>query len=304
MKTILITGATGLVGKSVLSRLLQNNFQVYCLGRTKPNFIQNTLKFIPCDLSLECNDVLNKLPKIDFAIHMAAHIGGQDLKRDCDLYQSINIKFTENLFKFCQKHSVNKTIFLSSLSILQKPLQVPVDENHPIAPATPYAQSKRDGELLLFKYIPQPNSAIIFRISSPLPQHFTELHDTVVKKWILKALRNEPIEIFGQGSRTQDFISTQDISAAILNALHSENAKGIYNIASGKTISMKRLAQIISNHFGHSLIQFSGNDPCETDRWDISISKARQELSFVPEYTPESSLNKLFLSAHETSHIK
>jgi UDP-glucose 4-epimerase len=293
MVNILLTGATGLIGKDVLSVLIERGYDVYCLGRKHPEPVSEKIHFYSADFCAEFPErLLKTIPSIDTVVHMAAHIGGHDPKDDEVRYQKINIEFTERLLRYCQGGVVSKFIFLSSFSLLKKPLHKSIDENHPVDPVTDYSRSKYQGEQLILKYAQGHFVPVIFRLSSPIPADYKDLPNTVVKKWIQNAMAKKSIEVFGTGGRTQDFIATGDVANAVLRAIESPKVSGIYNIASGQTLAMKRLAEIIAKHFNVP-INFSGADPLENDRWNISIAKARRDFNFSVTLTPEEMIRKV-----------
>lgn len=304
MKKILVTGAAGLIGKETLKALLEQETNIFCLDRIKPPYKNENLKFIKADFSTSPKEIIKKLPAVDAVVHIAAHIGGDDPNNDFLLHQNVNMVFTEELFRYCREKNISKVIYISSLSFLQKPLLPIIDENHPLAPLGSYAVSKYWGEMALFRYAEKHFTALSLRLSSPLAHQYHDLQNTVVKQWIQKALAKNRIDVFGTGSRSQDFVSTKDVASGIIKALNAKNACGIYNIASGRMISMKDLAEIIATRFKQVRVEFLGNDSNENDRWNISINKARQELDYAPQFTVQKILSELLDSFYEDRRIK
>lgn len=297
--TVLLTGATGLIGKDVLSVLIDRGYDVFCFGRKHPETVSGKIHFYTADFCAEFPEGLFKtLPSIDTVVHMAAHIGGQDPKADQLRYQKVNVEFTERLLRYSQGSSVSKFVFFSSFSLLKKPLDTIINEDHPVEPFTDYSRSKYQGEQLVLKYAQGHFVPIIFRLSSPIPANYKDLPNAVVKKWIQRAVGKQSIEVFGRGERRQDFIATRDIANAVLKVIESPTASGIYNIASGQTLAMKALAEIIGNHFNVP-INFSGSDAFEDDRWNILIAKAKRDLHFSPTLTPEQMMQRVLASVYE-----
>jgi len=137
VKTVLITGGTGLIGKAILSAALDQAMVVCCVGRRRPDYEHKNLTFIEADFSDEPGHLLTKLPEIDIVIHGAAYIGDDKSADELVLYQKVNIVFADALFRYCRDINVSKVIYISSFSFLQKPLASLIDENHPVAPLTP-----------------------------------------------------------------------------------------------------------------------------------------------------------------------
>ncbi len=98
--------------------------------------------------------------------------------------------------------------------------------------------------------------------------------------------------MFGKGERMQDFVATTDISQAVFKAISCADAEGVYNIASGIPISMKQLANIIESKY-NCAIEFYGSDINKSDRWNISIKKAKNDFDYTPLYSSKETINKL-----------
>jgi UDP-glucose 4-epimerase len=300
MKNVLLTGGTGLVGTDILNALVSEGYRVFVISRKEMPACDKKVVWIRGDISNTCNNFFAKLPCVDIVIHAGAAIQVQDkgnefIENEFKIYNTTNMKFSEDLFEWCTSLKNNTPVlFFSGFSFLQKPLMEVIDESHPIAPLTLYAISKYWSEMALFKY--SGNSIryrpISFRIPSPVSFNFNLLHDTVVKKWISRALEKEDITIFGKGERSQDFVATVDIAQAVVKAISCANAKGIYNIASGTSISMKQLADIIAVRY-NCKIGFYGSDINENDRWNILIEKSKRDFGYTPTYNSIQAINKL-----------
>jgi UDP-glucose 4-epimerase len=111
-------------------------------------------------------------------------------------------------------------------------------------------------------------------------------HRTVVNSFLESALRGDELSLFGSGERTQDFTYVADVVEAFRLAL-SRRPVGIFNIASGRPVSMKELAETIIDVTGsNSKTVFSGEpDPEENYRANLEVERARKELSWVANWS-------------------
>jgi UDP-glucose 4-epimerase len=299
-KNILITGGTGLVGSEITHLLLQRNHNVFVVGRKEPSITNTNLHFIQFDIA---NDNLEKLkstlPPIDAIIHAAAYVGATNTPEETEYCRKANIDFTNNLFQYAS--SLNKNIpviYISSFSVLAKPLITPINEEHVVIPKSFYALSKYYGELFLKSPAKTKGiRPIVFRISSPIGKKVEQLSN-VVGKWIDLASKGKNLTIQGNGERIQDFVSTEDIAAAVLLALQNNNTKGVYNIASGNSISMNELANEITSFF-LTQAEHKGEDANEKDKWIISIEKAQKDLGYQPKFSSIDSIKNLLHSSFE-----
>jgi len=288
MKDILLTGGTGLVGTDIRKKLLSSGYKIYLFSRKKIE--EENVECI-------CGDMKNfedfhLFPHCDVVIHCGGAVRLRSDEDEFDTYRKINMEFSEKLFNWSNKTSKKCTvIFLSTVNFLRKPLSDIITETHEIVPVSTYGISKYWAEMCLFKKA-KNYRPVSLRIPSPITFNFDMLHDNVVKKWINSARTEKKITVFGSGSRTQNFIATEDIASLIANIIKQENVNGVYNIASGNPISMNELAELIAKKFDAEIFH-TGNDINEDDRWNISVEKARKDLDFKPFYTSKSCIDRL-----------
>lgn len=289
---LLLTGGTGLVGSALIQMLLNSEFDVIALSRKNQVKIKN-INWFYFDISDNNSRIDDLLIDVDYVIHNAACIkSGKTLEEQVEIQKS-NVIFTERLLKAAVKCKVKKIIFTSGFNVIRKPLPDLILEESIVEPVTPYAISKRKGELLVLEYSKVYNlNYCILRLSSPVTFDLNNLPDTLLKRWIFSAKSGNKILVSGSGGRSQDFVASVDIAKAYQTALKRVEINGTFNIASGTPISMLRLAQLISNKF-NSGIEFGLPDANEFDKWNISIEKAKRLLNYKPEYTSESLINKL-----------
>jgi UDP-glucose 4-epimerase len=204
----------------------------------------------------------------------------------------VNVDFTAALFDWAAARGVRGVVYISGFNLLRRPLDPVITEDHAVAPVTPYAITKYEGELALAKHADRGRfRGVCLRLSSPIPFAYTRLHDTVVKTWIDRARAGRPLTVFGRGDRTQDFVSTEDIASAVVGALRGE-ARGTYNVASGTALSMRELASLIAAQRPVP-IQFEGDDPSASERWDVSVARAGADLGYAPKYTARAAIERL-----------
>jgi UDP-glucose 4-epimerase len=294
---VLLTGGTGLVGTDILSRLVQDDYEVVTVSRRPPLVASRRVNWVETDLAANHSQILNALPTVDHLIHAAAAREAMNESEVARL-RAVNVGFTEALFDWAVAKRVGVVIYVSGLNFLRRPLAAVIDENHPVDPRTPYATSKYQGEVAVARHASQQHfRAVSLRVSSPVPQSYELLHATVLKTWIDLARQRRPVAVHGRGERTQDFVATTDVAAAVVLALENSAASGTYNIASGTSLSMLDLANLIAARWG-APVAFEGADATEGERWNISIDKARTGLGFRPQFTARSVVEGLLAALH------
>jgi nucleoside-diphosphate-sugar epimerase len=293
LQHVLVTGGTGLVGRPLVQSLVAGGYRVTVLSRRPSVDVHETLRFVHADLSDGNGLFLNEIAQADAVVHGAAFVRDAGDSESLSALAETNVRGTDLLFRWCAEHGVNRVVLIGSLSVLRRPLCLPITESHPVGPSTAYAMSKLWNEEQLFRRSREAAfTPIVLRVSSPVPGSLESLPSTVVRTWIEKALRGGPLSVFGSGGRTQDFVSCSDIAQAVLLSLKSSRARGVYHIGSGTPLSMRDLAQTIAG-FHNSPIVSEGVDPNEDERWDLCLARARIELNYVPRQTGQEAIVSL-----------
>jgi UDP-glucose 4-epimerase len=281
-ETILMTGATGWIGSDLLKSLLSAGHRVTAAGR-RPSPLLPPEDFVLSDLSDASTDP-------DFSgysvfVHNAALLAPVPGTEAAGRLMDVNFKASERLFLRALSQGVKKILFTSSFSLLSRPLPDLITEESLVNPTTEYAVSKWRAEEAL-RTITQHSDCLSYciRISSPVAPYAPTLPDNVIGKWSRAALKGEPIVVYGDGSRTQNFVHILDICQAFTKILHCGPTSGVYNVAASSSLSMGELAKAIAHRF-HSEVRFEGNDPLTSERWNISIDKACRAFGYNPQFT-------------------
>ena len=283
---ILITGSTGLLGREIGKYLLANGHEIVGLHRNK----SAELIYIPSLLYTEVIadlasiedvvKVLNTLKPCDIIIHSAASL-------KMDLYASevstINCAGLQNILWLASQWRVSRFIFFSSVPVIGKPQYLPITEEHPTSPNTVYHTSKLFGEQIIKLAGIKGLSSVILRITAPVGPRMPK--NRLLSTFIKNALKCEPLEISGLGTRRQNYIDVRDVARSVDCCL-SKNSEGIFNISSECSISNIELAKLcIIQCSSKSKIHFKdAEDPEDGIIWDVCNKKAKSMLGFEPIY--------------------
>ena len=281
---ILITGASGLVGSYIAAALSTvSSYQVTAQARKRQIVSSEySLSSLALDLeSAEAGQIISSMhPSI--IIHCAAQIPTPHMSSEDSAHA--NRAIDDNIYE-AAKRSGGRVIFISSIGLYQNN-ESPWRESDLCIPVDEYSKQKllTEGKLSLLDA-----GNVSLRISSPYGGRHGE-NRNVLYKFLHLAQRNAKLEIFGLGGRKQDFIFGKDIADAvstIVQRMASDvDVGGIYNIASGKPISMKGLGELIIDVVGKGSMTFSGQfDPQEGFLPIIDVNKARRELGWAPATT-------------------
>lgn len=281
----LITGGAGFIGSHIAEKLIESQkrevvvFDNLSVGQ-KEN-VPRKCKFIKGDIrdKEKLNEVMEKT---DIVFHNAACV---TIRGSFEKFQEIvdvNYRGTLNVLEAATKQKVKKIIFASSMGVYGEPEHLPVNEEHPLNPNSPYGFSKILGELYcqLFeeKYGISP---IILRYFNTYGTKQTPSpYVGVITTFINQALNKKPLTVYGNGEQTRDFVWVEDVVQANLLAAFSD-IKGIFNIGSGKEISINQIADLIIKYLGGEKVYL--DEPAgEIKRMAADISKAKKLLKYKP----------------------
>jgi len=295
---VLVTGGAGFIGSHICKSLLKGGHSVTCIDNFDPYYDPGYKRenIAGLDLELVEGDILNydKLKKlcvdVDYVYHEAAQAGVRASVEDPIKPHRVNTEGTLNVLRAAVKTGVKKVISASSSSVYGTVKYLPFDENHPNNPRSPYGVSKLAAEYYCNVFTE------LYGIKTVNLRYFTVYGprmrpDLAISIFTRSALANEPIEIFGDGSKTRDFTYIDDIVSA--NMALMEKGEGTYNIGAGNRISVNELAQtIIDLTNSDSKIIFTEDKLGDVEHTWANIEKAKNELSWEPKIDIKEGLKK------------
>ena len=300
---ICVTGGAGFIGSALVKSFLEKNYEVTIFDNFSNSSEENVSTLLNKGASLVKGDVRNfediekALNDSDLVIHLAAQISVEESIKKPELTHSINVGGTENLLKACVAKKVNKIILASSAAVYGQPKELPLTESSPISPISPYGQSKVEMEKLLEEFSKNYGiNGISLRFFNIYGKGQTDEYAGVITKFMKNISENIQLIIFGDGSNTRDFISIVDVVDSIHNAIEKiEGKKGnCYNIATGKSVSIKELAELMISISGENLeIIFEPPKEGEIVYSQTTIELAKKELGFEPKTKLSDGLKKL-----------
>tara|TARA_B100000029_G_scaffold88546_1_gene78386 strand:- start:1017 stop:1916 length:900 start_codon:yes stop_codon:yes gene_type:complete len=287
---VLVTGSSGFIGKQVFDYLLKKKYDVYGVSR-KPTNKKNIFKF-----SLnEKNKIIECFEKIQFdaIIHLASLVPSNHQIDPTKIFQ--NCKNTLNLLDCCRKFKVKKFVFAGAHLVYGKTQYLPIDENHSTIPTSNYGSVKLIEEnLCRMFYNTYKQNCIILRISSVYGPTQPGRH--IIPTMMKNVIENKSIFVneFSNGLQLMDLIHVNDVCQALELACKTKEEFFVGNIASGKGITAKEIARIISNISGNKKIHVQKIDEV-TNHFIYDIENSAKILKFRPkEKIDEKSLAKWY----------
>jgi nucleoside-diphosphate-sugar epimerase len=244
---ILVTGATGFIGKNLVRKLAQDKAnRIICLVR--PTSDIDELRFLGvaflfgdiCDKeSLEAIDIDFS---VDVLFHCAAYVNDRNVKK----LNRVNVIGTENIFRFALEHKIKKTIYLSSVAVVSGNTQIPLTEGLPYAATNNYGASKIEAEKIAVKYrIIGLNIAII----RPCMVYGEE--EPHVMKYLLKAIIWRLLPIMGTGRFKFHLVYIQHVVDALIFMMNNDRCfTGTFFIADKEILTDKEVLTIMAQALG------------------------------------------------------
>ncbi|HYX08705.1 MAG TPA: GDP-L-fucose synthase [Bacteroidales bacterium] len=279
---IYVAGHRGMVGTAIINKLNKSGYNRLPLRTSSQLDLRNQ----------QAVDTFIKNEKPDVIIIAAARVGGI-MANNSYPYQFIydNLAIETNLINSAHKHDVSKVIFLGSSCIYPKLANQPLKEEYlltgPLEPTNEwYAIAKITGiklcEALRKQYnrnyvslmptnLYGPNDNFDLETSHVLPAMIRKFHDAKVNG-------HETVTLWGTGKPMREFLYVEDMADAVLYAMEHELNENLYNIGTGKDITIRELAELIQNVIGHKgNIRWNTDKPDGTPRKLLDISKMKNE---------------------------
>jgi len=254
---VLVTGGAGFIGSHLVEHY-QNKADVVVLDNFRTGHRKN-LNGLKCQIiegSILDRKLLDRImPGTDYIFHLAALVSVPESMSQPSETVEINIQGLLNVLEAGKTHGVKKLCFASSAAVYGENPEQPKVETMLPDPRSPYGITKLDGEYYCALYAREgwlETAALrFFNVFGPR-QDPSGAYAAAVPIFIQKALRNEPITIFGDGGQTRDFIYVKDIVGALDFLAQSRGVMGVYNAGYGQCMSIADLACTILSRAGSS----------------------------------------------------
>lgn len=285
---VLVTGGAGFIGSNLVKELLKTGNNVTVLDNLSSGHLSNLdeypeLKVIEGDVR-NANDVELAMQGVEVVFHLAASVGN---KRSIDFPitdAEINVLGTLNVLEAARKSGVRKIVTSSSAGIFGELKTIPIREDHPIEPDSPYGCTKLCEEKLCLSYAKlYPLEAVCLRYFNVYgPNQRFDAYGNVIPIFVFRMLQNEPITIFGDGDQTRDFVHVNDVVQANIKAAEAIGVSGAFNIASGTSITINQLVKMIGKDNSSLVVEYGDERPGDVRDSLADISYANDKLGFKP----------------------
>lgn len=300
MTTTLITGGAGFIGSNFVEAffdsypldnvIVLDAFTYAARDENIPDRILLSPRFSLVRGNICDAQIVNPLiAKSDQVVHFAAesHVT-RSIADDRPFFQT-DVMGTQTIAAAISRNlsKVNRFIHISTSEVYGTARKVPMDEDHPLYPCTPYAAAKAGADRLVHAYWETYGiNSTIFR---PFNQYGPKQHlEKVVPRFITSAILGKPLTVHGDGKMTRDWVFVKDTCKAILRAMsaHPLDVDGeVFNIGTGIDVSVQTIAEMILDLTNKplSLINHVDERPGQVDRHISSTAKASKMLGWEAE---------------------
>ena len=286
---VLLTGATGHVGKVVARDLLEAGYEVLAVARSRGNLDKLILELeSPLLLCAEMDlldpssisRAISEFGNIEGLVHLAANI---DFEGDLESIVEGNLLATVNLIVGL-KSTIRRVVYLSSIDVYGKPqFDAPMSEAHPTNPENYYGVGKLSGEKFLDIFSQEYKvSVTTLRCSSVYgPGEVIKRASSV---FIQNAIQGVPLRIAGDGQDIRDYIYVDDVSRAVLKSLENSVSE-IFNLG-GSAVSILEIAETVKKVSGKTYLKIEFAERYK-EKVNISLNnrKIEKQLNFLPSVT-------------------
>ena len=289
---VLVTGGAGFIASNLVDNLISQEHDVVIIDNLttgKEENINSKATFYKEDIdNTESLEKIFAEEKPDIVNHHAAQVDLRRSVRDPLYDAQVNIMGSLNLINVSSKHNVKRFIYASTGgAVYGEPRYLPVDENHIIDPQSQYGVSKHTVEHYLFVFAQTHNLPYtVLRYPNVYgPRQDPHGEAGVVAIFTEQMLDGEQSTVFGDGTKTRDYVYVGDLVNANMSAMFNEaDLSGeIYNLGWGKEIKDIEVFEAVRDALGLSLEPlFDEKRPGEIDRICLTNTKAAKGLGWSP----------------------
>lgn len=297
MKKALVTGGAGFIGSHLCDRLRREDVEVVVLDnfdsfyepalkRRNLRHLENDSRFRLVEGDIRDEDLVNGLfarERFDTVFHLAARAGVRPSLLEPRLYQDVNVTGTVTLLEAARVNRVGCFVFGSSSSVYGNNKKVPFAEDDPVDhPISPYAASKKAGELVAHTYHHLYGLDIcclrFFTVYGPRQRPEMAIH-----KFTRLISQGRPVPRFGSGETVRDYTYVDDIVDGVMAAAEKSRGYRVYNLGESLTTPLSRLIELIQESVGREAdVQAEPAQPGDVECTYADVTRARSDLGYAP----------------------
>lgn len=284
---VLVTGGAGFIGSNLVRCLVRDGHEATVLDNLSSGYAQNlsglSARFVEGDIR-DPEAVAEAMQGIEVVFHLAASVGNKR-SIDCAIQDAeTNVMGTVRLLDAARHAGVRKVVTSSSAGIFGELKTLPIREDHPIDPDTPYGASKlcAEKETLAYGKLYDLETVCLRYFNVYGPNQRFDAYGNVIPIFAFRMLRGEPLTIFGDGEQTRDFVNVLDVVRANLGAA-IPGVRGAFNIGSGACVTINDLVRKLKAASGMApAVEYGPSRPGDVRDSLADIAAAGRAFGFAP----------------------
>ncbi len=288
---VLVLGGAGFIGQHLCRALLESGVFVRCFDLGKPPSgsialgLENEAEWLTGSID-DSARIVEALDGIDFVFHLVSTTIPETSNRDLPGDLTSNVLPTLAILEAIRRSPVKKIIFISSGgTVYGIPRVLPIPESHPTNPICGYGVHK----LAIEKYLYYYHHAFgldyrVLRLGNPYGVvQISDRPQGAIGKFVYKALREEHIEVWGDGSVVRDYVYIEDAIEAFILAMRHDGNTRLFNVGSGTGHSLLQILGVIADTAGVEIdVEFKPARQVDVPANVLDIGLIRSELGWVP----------------------
>lgn len=295
---VLVTGGAGFIGNHTVRCLIEKGYDVTVvddLSRGHAGLLPLEAHFYPIDILTPQFQEFMAARHFDAVIHLAAQIEVASSERNPLQDASLNIGGTLAVLEGAKKSHVSRFVFASSAAVYGHPSEalLPLAEDAPLCPLSPYGLSKLTAENYIRMLAPSFSMEwVILRFANVYGEReVCKDPGGVIQIFANQIAHHRPITFLGTTVPTRDWIYVRDVAEALVKSLVTTRRDAVYNVSTGKEVSLKTVLTMLEKAAGYSVPHEQGpKRRGDIHRSVLSCAKARTLLAWTPKMTLEEGL--------------
>ncbi len=256
MTKALVTGGAGFIGSNVARLLAEDGYDVVVLDNLATGYRENLeglkhVRLVEADVR-DAGAIDQATDGAEVVFHLAASVGNtRSIENPLD-DSEVNVLGTLRVLEAARRARVRKVVCSSSAAIFGELKHLPIREDHPCEPDTPYGVSKLAEEKHCLAY------AKLYELEAVCLRYFNvyglnqryDAYGNVIPIFAHRMLHGETITIYDDGEQTRDFVNVRDVARANIQAAQTRGLSGAFNVASGEAITVNQLVQLMREASG------------------------------------------------------
>lgn len=291
---VMVTGVAGFIGSNLADALIEQGHEVVGIDcfldyypredkqRNLASLMQSE-RFRLIESTIQDLDLNQQVTEMDVVYHLAAQAGVRaSWGSEFSIYTENNIQATQRLLEAAVGSKLSAFVYASSSSVYGDGASLPMREDIPLHPVSPYGVSKLAAEMLCHLYF------VNHRVPTVSLRYFTvygprQRPDMAFHRMLRSALLDQEVPLYGDGGQTRDFTFVKDAISATQSAAERGRPGGVYNVGGGSRVSMLEVIDDIENITGKKLrLKRSPSQKGDMRDTYADTSRARQDFDYQP----------------------